>query len=48
MTEDEYCQVHRGEFSGLSYLNEVMASLPKNQATPTRHKCAYCAYERGR
>lgn len=28
-------------------LDDVMKTLPENQAGVGRHKCPYCAYERG-
>ena len=38
------CTEHRG---GDPLLDHLMRSLPENQGGPGRHRCPYCAYERG-
>ena len=30
-----------------SYLEDIMKNLPENQGGAGRHKCPYCAYEKG-
>ena len=46
---DGACPSHAGYQGGgnRGQLEERMAHLPENQAGAGRHKCAYCAYQRG-
>ena len=41
------CPVHATE-NNRSHLVEIIRTLPHSQAGDGRHRCAYCAYERGR
>ena len=43
------CDLHAGKHNELRRrnLDEIMRTLPENQSGSGRHKCAYCAYERG-
>ena len=42
------CERHRGPMSHTDpALDRIMDSLPENQSGKGRHKCPYCAYERG-
>ena len=38
------CEKHRG---GVNHLEKLMRELPENQGGDGRHRCPYCAYERG-
>ena len=38
------CKKHKG---GVSGLENLMKELPSNQGGVGRHKCPYCAYEKG-
>lgn len=40
-----YCERHKG---GDPELDEAIGGLPENQGGQGRHRCPYCAYERGR
>ena len=44
-----YCAIHSGEHNNTkrSKLEQIMTELPENQSGRGRHKCPYCAYERG-
>ena len=43
------CPRHHGKANGLERerYDSIMRDLPKNQSGDGRHKCPYCAYERG-
>ena len=42
------CTRYKGPSSEIDLaLDNVMAELPENQSGSGRHKCPYCAYERG-
>ena len=43
------CATHSGEHnsSQRSRFEHIMRGLPENQSGEGRHKCPYCAYERG-
>ena len=42
------CQKHGGKHNpARDGLEVVMQALPENQGGAGRHKCPYCAYERG-
>ena len=43
------CARHAGKWNEFQRrkLDELMWSLPENQSGGGRHKCPYCAYERG-
>lgn len=41
------CEKHRGSTGQTSGLEAIMTDLPENQSGAGRHKCPYCAYERG-
>ena len=43
---DIYCQIHEGG-SNDKHVEAMMEGLLKNQGGKGRHKCPYCAYERG-
>ena len=43
-TCEKHTKERRGEFSELA---DLMETLDKSQASPGRHACAYCAYEKG-
>lgn len=42
------CERHRGPEGFTSpHMDRIMQELPENQSRAGRHKCPYCAYERG-
>lgn len=43
------CRQHAGQHNEAerAALDRVMRELPENQSGEGRHKCPYCAYERG-
>lgn len=43
------CERHAGQHNEAerAALDRIMRELPENQAGEGRHKCPYCAYERG-
>ena len=45
------CSFHSGEDSSSDYFraefDDIMKELDSNQAGEGRHKCPYCAYQRG-
>ena len=42
------CEKHRGETGSVPpELEDLMGELPENQSGAGRHKCPYCAHERG-
>lgn len=43
------CEKHAGKHNEVrrTPLDKMMSSLPENQSGGGRHKCPYCAYERG-
>ena len=42
------CEKHRGKTGSVpTELEDLMEELPENQSSAGRHKCPYCAYERG-
>ena len=43
------CTRHAGRYNEFrrAKLDDIMNTLPENQAGVGRHKCPYCAYERG-
>ncbi len=42
--EGKDCKEHEG---GAPYRDGLMETLPRNQGGPGRHRCPYCAYDRG-
>ena len=44
------CAIHSGQhnWSKRTELEPLMRQLPENQSGDGRHRCPYCAYERGR
>ena len=44
------CELHSGQRNEFrrSTLDPLMEELPENQSGEGRHKCPYCAWERGR
>ena len=44
----EVCERHRGcDSEAGPYLDGIMSKLLESQSGAGRHKCAYCAYEKG-
>ncbi len=43
------CPLHAGQHNEerRTELDDIMRTLPENQAGAGRHKCPYCAFERG-